>query len=141
MNQILLQLSSSSPYHEESSQLITFLNDGKDIKVTMTILNNVQENDFRMFFGQLEIVLELKYICRRELLSSKPLQFRIKFNTVLPIIIQTLSKQIKVFAILLNVISFRGCQLLDCICFEVFVAVIFQIVFLVAILYSFVAEY
>jgi hypothetical protein len=40
----------------------------KDMKVTMAILNNLQENDFCMFFRQLEIMLEVKYICRRKLL-------------------------------------------------------------------------
>jgi hypothetical protein len=107
----------------------------------MAILNNLQEIDFCKFFRQLEIMMELKYICRRDLLCSRPLLFQIKYNTLLPVIIQTLSKQITVFTILLNVISSRGYKLSDCTCSEVFTAVIFQIVFWVVILCSPVDEY
>jgi hypothetical protein len=109
----------------------------KDIeKVTMAILNNLQETNFCKFFGQSEIMMELNYICRRELLCSRPLLFRIKYNTLLPVVIQTLSKQINIFTIPPNVISSGGCKLLDYKRFEVFTAVNFQIVFWVVILCS-----
>jgi hypothetical protein len=81
----------------------------------MVILNNLQETDFCKFFAQLEIMDQLKYICRKELLCSRMELFGIKYNTLLPVIIQTLSKQIKIVTILLNVISSRGSKLLNCI--------------------------